>query len=111
MAMKSLRAIFIFLVILAFSPDAGSRDLPHKGRIVHPDEKNLYEVFRNPGAEYRPFVRWWWNGARIEKDEILRELDLMKSAGIGGVEINTLKFPKGTDSLGYKVKPYLSPEW
>ena len=72
---------------------------------------DLYETFKNPGAQYRPFVRWWWNGLKIDKDEIVRELDLMKEIGIGGVEINSIRFPAGSDSLNYKTKPYLSDEW
>ena len=51
-------------------------------------ETSLYSIFKNPDAIYRPFVRWWWNGDKIEKDELARELRLLKEAGIGGVEIN-----------------------
>ena len=45
---------------------------------------------------YQPFVRWWWNGDKVEKDEITRELRLLKEAGIGSVEINPIKFPAKT---------------
>ena len=30
-------------------------------------------------------MRWWWNGLKIDKDEIARELDLMKEIGIGKI--------------------------
>src|SRR5579872_2119730 len=59
----------------------------------------LYETFKNPPSIYRPFVRWWWNGDKVEKDELARELRVMKEAGIGGVEINPIKFPPRTDDL------------
>jgi hypothetical protein len=59
----------------------------------------------------RPFVRWWWNGDKITSEEILRELDLLKEAGIGGVEINPIRFPDGGDPVGYKSLEWLSPEW
>ena len=36
---------------------------------------SLYESFSNPPTEARPFMRWWWNGDCVEKNEILRELD------------------------------------
>jgi hypothetical protein len=57
----------------------------------------LFAAFRDPPSRYRPFVRWWWNGGCVTGKEILRELDLLKEAGIGGVEINTLAMPEGTD--------------
>jgi hypothetical protein len=59
----------------------------------------------------RPFVRWWWNGDRLTADEILRELDVMKEAGIGGVEINPIKFPYGAEPVGYETMQWLSDEW
>jgi len=86
-----------------------AKNLPVRKSVPH--EKNLYEIFKNPDNRHRPYVRWWWNGGRVVEKEILRELDLMKEAGIGGVEINTIRFPEDTDSLGYKTLPWLSDEW
>lgn len=71
----------------------------------------LLDLFKNPDNIYRPFVRWWWNGDKIEKPELLRELQLLKAAGIGGVEINPIKFPQRTDDLGIKSLRWLSDEW
>ncbi len=71
----------------------------------------LYSLFKNPPAIYRPFVRWWWNGDKIEKEELSRELRLLRDAGIGGVEINPIKFPERTKDLGKQSVPWLSPEW
>lgn len=75
----------------------------------NPDK--LYELFKNPDSIYRPFVRWWWNGDKVEKAELLRELHLLKAAGIGGVEINPIKFPQRTDDMGIKSLQWLSDEW
>ena len=72
--------------------------------------KELYDSFVEPPMASRPFVRWWWNGARLSAEEIVRELDVMKEAGIGGVEINTIRFPGGAD-LGIPSMDYMSPEW
>ena len=72
---------------------------------------SLYSAFKDPENIYRPFVRWWWSGDKIEKDEITRELRLLKDAGIGGVEINPIKFPAKTDDLGKRSVPWLSDEW
>lgn len=67
--------------------------------------------FKNPSANYRPFVRWWWNGNKIEKTELARELKLLKDAGIGGVEINPISFPSNTDDMGIASVEWLSDEW
>jgi len=47
----------------------------------------LRHSFLNPPAESRPMVRWWWFGTAVEKPELLRELQQMKSNGIGGAEL------------------------
>ena len=73
--------------------------------------RSLYDFFKDPPAEYRPFVRWWWNGDKIEREEIARELRLLKDAGIGGVEINPVKFPARTNDLGKPSVQWLSDEW
>lgn len=70
-----------------------------------------YDQFRNPEAKYRPFVRWWWNGDKVNANELRRELHLLKDAGIGGVEINPVGFPGGADDLGIPSIPWLSKEW
>lgn len=71
----------------------------------------LYEGFLNPPAETRPFVRWWWNGDCVTEKEILRELDLMQAAGIGGVEINPVAMPGGATPSQTEPLVWLSPEW
>jgi len=75
------------------------------------DAEELFNLFKNPGNTARPFVRWWWNGNRVVKEEILRELDLLKAAGIGGVEINSVAFPNIADPMHYKAMDWLSNEW
>lgn len=71
----------------------------------------LFEGFQNPPVDARLFVRWWWNGNRLEKQEILRELDVMKTAGIGGVEINPIAFPGDTDPVGVKALTIFEDDW
>ena len=73
--------------------------------------EQLYEAFQQPTSEYHPFVRWWWNGDKVEADELVREMHLLKEAGIGGVEINPIAFPTYCDSLGKPSLQWLSPEW
>ncbi len=75
--------------------------------------ETLYNLFKNPGSVYHPFVRWWWNGNKVEANELVRELRLLKKAGIGGVEINPIEFPTRFegDDLGKPFVKWLSDEW
>ena len=75
------------------------------------DSEQLYAEFQEPASAYRPYVRWWWNGDKVEAEELVRELRLLKEAGIGGVEINPIAFPTYCDSLGKASLQWLSPEW
>lgn len=56
-------------------------------------------------------MRWWWFGPAATRPEITRELEQMKAAGIGGVEIANL-YPLALDdpATGFHNTPYLSPE-
>ena len=74
-------------------------------------DSDLYKQFKDPDSVYRPFVRWWWNGDKVEAKELVRELHLLKEAGIGGVEINPISFPSTGDDLGKKSLTWLSDEW
>ena len=73
----------------------------------------FYQLFNNPETNNRPFVRWWWNGDKVEAEELRRELRLLKEANIGGVEINPISFPAPaiTDDMGKKSLRWLSEEW
>ena len=78
------------------------------------NDKMLEEYFRqfkNPPADSRLFVRWWWNGNRLSEKEIIRELDVMKAAGIGGVEINPIAFPSNADPVGYEALTIFEDKW
>ena len=71
----------------------------------------LTESFAHPPDDSRIMVRWWWFGPAATKSEIKRELEEMKAAGIGGVEIATL-YPLALDDAqtGFHNIPFLSDE-
>jgi len=75
----SLRFGILFFVFSLF----GSCDQISESEANNHEE--LFSGFQNPPAEARPFVRWWWNGNRLQKEEIVRQLDVLHKAGIGGV--------------------------
>ena len=103
---KGLIAALTVAALCLASIPAMSENSPAKVTSAQIDK-----AFSNPDARYRPFVRWWWNGDRVEADEIVRELRLMKEAGIGGVEINPISFPSGAEAAGRKSLEWLSDEW
>ena len=74
-------------------------------------EDLVFNSFVHPLNIHQPFVRWWWNGDRVTKEETLRELDVMKQAGIGGVEINPIKWNENADAIGIPELTWGSPEW
>ena len=78
----------------------------------NPDQlAQLHRSFANPPGDARIMMRWWWFGPAATKPEITRELEQMKAAGIGGVEITTL-YPLALDdpASGFHNTPFLSPE-
>jgi hypothetical protein len=100
----------IFIICLLASPlgaETPPESLDHRDLPI----EEVFEAFRNPAAEARPFVRWWWNHNQVEEGEILRELDVLKAAGIGGVEINPIKGKEPSEQSKAKVLTWRSPEW
>jgi hypothetical protein len=77
-------------------------------------EQTLKTDFKNPPDNCRLFVRWWWFGPAVTKDELSREMELMKSAGVGGFEIQptyplSLNDPeKGIVNLRYLSSEFLA---
>lgn len=69
-------------------------------------------LLTNPSEEARGMTRWWWYGCCVEKEEIARELDFMKEAGMGGVELQIL-YPVTPDEAekGLRNIPHGSPEF
>ena len=75
------------------------------------DLQKLRDSFAHPPDDCRIMMRWWWFGPSVTKPEIERELEQMKAAGIGGVEIATL-YPLALDDpeSGFHNFPFLSDE-
>ena len=98
-----------------WSPDGGRVPMPASSipGSVTLAGNGLWESFRDPAGHYHPFVRWWWNGNKIEAGELIRELHLLKAAGIGGVEINPVAFPSrfDGDDLGKPSLEWPGEEW
>lgn len=59
-------------------------------------------------AESRPWTRWWWHGAAVDKKNLMRLLEVYHEAGLGGVEITSIYGVKGQE---HRNIDYLSPQW
>ncbi|MGB6191827.1 MAG: glycosyl hydrolase [Terracidiphilus sp.] len=99
-----LLAAFAFFVLLVQSPE---RTWPQAASGI----AELHRSFAAPPDSSRIMMRWWWFGPAAEKPEITRELEQMKAAGVGGVEIANL-YPLELDdpATGFHNTPFLSKE-
>lgn len=74
------------------------------------NKEEVIHQLNQPRSETRGRTRWWWYGCAVDKDEIIRELDLMKEARIGGVELQILYPVEANDEeKGVENYEYLSP--
>ena len=73
---------------------------------------DLHQGFLNPPPDARPWMRWWWFGPAVVKPELEKELETMRSVGVGGVEIQPV-YPLMLDdpAKGIRNLGYLSPEF
>ncbi len=73
------------------------------------DLATLRRAFDAPPDDARIMMRWWWFGPQVTDEELGRELQAMKDAGIGGVEVQPV-YPVALDDAanGLKTEPFLS---
>jgi hypothetical protein len=103
------RGLAVVLLAIALAPSCVVRAPQRRDVSADP----LYARFVSPSMADRPFVRWWWNGSRVDEPEITRELEIMRRAGVGGVEINTIGMPPAPSEQlqRFAVREWLSPAW
>src|ERR1700728_352436 len=60
----------------------------------------------------RPMMRWWWFGPAVDRVGLARDLNTMKAAGIGGVEIQPV-YPLALDDPQKRIRnmKFLSAEF
>jgi hypothetical protein len=59
-------------------------------------------------TEAKPWTRWWWMGSAVDKPNLTYNLEELKNAGFGGVEITPIYGVKGNDK---NEIPFLSSQW
>lgn len=75
-------------------------------------KSEIRQQLLHPADKAKGKTRWWWYGGAVEKEELIRELDFMKEAQIGGVELQIM-YPLEADNAekGIRNIDYLSPEY
>jgi hypothetical protein len=58
--------------------------------------------------ETKPWTRWWWHGSAVDPARLTAELEALRKAGLGGVEITPVFGVRGEEA---RFIPYLSDEW
>lgn len=54
-------------------------------------------LFVTPPKTVRPMVRWWWPGLDVRGDELVREVEELDRAGIGGAELQPFAIGQPSD--------------
>jgi hypothetical protein len=76
-----------------------------------------YTVIPQPGPdrdwpaltrESKPWTRWWWHGSAVDRASLTAELEALRAAGLGGVEITPIFGVRGAED---RFIPYLSERW
>jgi hypothetical protein len=106
-ALKYLSAVFLFIVVVSFvksNKDPGKKMINELSTINKSD--SLEPGFKAPPFYARPHTWWHWINGHISLEGITRELEAMKSAGLGGFTLfNT---SEGTPPGPVK---YMSGKW
>ncbi|MBL7113740.1 MAG: glycoside hydrolase [Bacteroidales bacterium] len=96
---KTLFAIILgSMVIASFACTRPSGSSSSDNNKIWPETK----------ASMKPWMRWWWMGNAVDRQNITNRLEEFADAGIGGVEIVPIFGVKGFED---RFIDYLSPEW
>ena len=94
--MRRRRVLFTMLAaiaVLAGAPSAG-QERAAPGRC--------------PENTRKPWVRWWWPGSAVDKENLTRQLEELARVGIGGVEITPIYGARGYEQ---RYIDFLTPEF
>ncbi len=58
--------------------------------------------------EAKPWARWWWHGSAVDPASLTGQLEALRDAGIGGVEITPIYGVRGGEA---EFIPFLSDPW
>ncbi len=76
-------------------------------RVREPGRRSQRARLAAVTRETKPWTRWWWQGSAVEPDSLTAQLEALKAAGIGGVEITPIYGVRGAED---RFIPYLSDD-
>ena len=97
-----LAALVFALVALATTPSASLRSIQSQGGAASGPS------WPPVTSETRPWTRWWWMGSAVDESGLTAELEALRAAGAGGVEITPIY---GVSGMEAAFVPYLSDRW
>lgn len=102
-----------FIKISSLTAGVAGLSLGYSCQIDAADDspESLFSTFQNPDNIARPYARWWWNGNVVRREEIDRELKIMKEGGLAGVEITPIRMPDEVEDVQGEPVVWLSDEW
>ena len=72
-------------------------------------QTSLYENFKNPSVEAKPWTFWYWMHGAVSKDGIRADLKAMHEIGLGGAYLMPIRGVEGS-TYPHPVNQ-LTPEW
>jgi len=75
--------LLLVLVALSFTLNSYCNNDGKKGKTVLKINDPVYREFSNPGVDFKGVPFWAWNG-KLEKNELLRQVGILKRMGMGG---------------------------
>lgn len=74
-----------------------------------PQQQNNYEAeWPSVSNITHPWTRWWWHGSAVNKKDLTANLEELKNAGFGGVEVTSIYGVKGNEKEDIN---FLSSKW
>jgi hypothetical protein len=104
--MRTDRAVALLVLLVGATLALGAQG-PASPRTSADDA--LRATFEAPPDDARVMMRWWWFGPAVTPAGLDRDLQAMKDAGLGGVEVQAV-YPLALDGAGSPTEthPYLS---
>ncbi|GGO65843.1 hypothetical protein GCM10010910_23900 [Microbacterium nanhaiense] len=71
------------------------------------DIDSLRAGFQTPDPSAAPMTRWWWFGPSVKRDQLSAQLDTMRDAGYGGVEVSVV-YPLSEETDRFMSETFLA---
>ncbi len=74
-----------------------------------PEQQHNYKAeWPHVSSTTQPWTRWWWHGSAVNEKDLSANLEELKNAGFGGVEVTSIYGVKGYEK---EAISFLSSKW